>query len=213
MRPGGGESKPPSAGPSVSNKAKWVLAASVGVAGVAAEEPTLEAIGYVFLKIGAILYGSGYVLIAFLESDLVQRLGWMTQSELLDAVAIGQLTPGPVLTTATAVGYIIAGVPGALVATAAIFLPSFVFAGLLHPVVPRIRSSRVLSAGLDAVNAAAVALMAVVCLRLAAGALDTPTHWAIAGLSIAAVLSGKVPMPFLIAAGAVAGGVSGLLFG
>src|SRR3546814_2435025 len=112
------------------------------------------------LKIGAVLYGSGYVLLAFLQGDLVHRLGWVTQEQLLDAVSIGQVTPGPVFTTATFLGYLVAGLPGAFLATVGIFLPSFVFVGLLTRITDRLRSSPWTSTMLDGLNATALALMA-----------------------------------------------------
>ena len=162
-------------------------AASVGVPvltlamqGAAAAAPSLGTLGLFFLKVGSVLYGSGYVLVAYLEADVVDRYGWLTQTQLLDAIALGQLTPGPVLTTSTAVGYLIQGVPGAAVATLAIFLPAFVFTGLLHPLVPRLREHLLTASLLDAVNAASVALMAVVTVQLSLGALDTPAAWGIA---------------------------------
>jgi chromate transporter len=130
----------------------------------------------VFFKTGAVLYGSGYVLLAFLRNDLVQRLGWMTDQQLIDAVAIGQLTPGPVLTTATFIGYFLAGIPGAVLATLGIFLPSFIFVALLNPLVPRMRDSEWTAALLDGVNVAALGLMAGVTLILGRAALvDIPT--------------------------------------
>jgi chromate transporter len=130
----------------------------------------------VFLKTGAVLYGSGYVLLAFLRNDLVLRLGWLTDQQLIDAVAIGQVTPGPVLTTATFVGYLLAGVPGAMVATLGIFLPSFIFVAILNPLVPRMRDSEWTAALLDGVNVAALGLMAGVTLFLGRAALvDIPT--------------------------------------
>src|SRR5204862_6515785 len=107
----------------------------------------------VFLKIGSVLFGSGYVLLAFLRADLVQRLGWLTEQQLLDATAVGQVTPGPVFTTATFVGYLLGGVTGAGVATLGIFLPAFVFVALSGPLVPRLRRSPVAGAVLDGVNA------------------------------------------------------------
>lgn len=119
-----------------------------------------------FLKIGATLYGSGYVLLAFLHDDFVNRLGWLTDQQLLDAVAVGQFTPGPVFTTATFIGYLVGGVPGALVATVAIFAPSFLFVGVVYPFVARLRASPWTSAFLDGANAAAVGLMAAVAWQL-----------------------------------------------
>jgi chromate transporter len=129
-----------------------------------------------FLKVGAVLYGSGYVLLAFLHSDLVVRLGWMTDQQLIDAIAIGQLTPGPILTTATFIGYVLAGVPGAILATVGIFLPSFIFVAILNPLVPRMRDSEWTAALLDGVNVAALGLMAGVTLIIGRAALvDIPT--------------------------------------
>ncbi|MCG8462818.1 MAG: chromate transporter, partial [Holophagales bacterium] len=150
-------------------------ATAAGTAGAAAlAGPTLWQIGLFFAKVGAVLYGSGYVLVAFLESDLVLRYGWLGEDQLLSAIAVGQLTPGPVLTTATFIGYLLAGVEGALLATLAIFLPSFVFVLLLNPIVPRLRRNRWTAAFLDAVNASALALMAVVSARLGAPVLVDP---------------------------------------
>lgn len=130
----------------------------------------------IFLKTGAVLYGSGYVLLAFLRNDLVLRLGWLTDQQLIDAVAIGQVTPGPVLTTATFIGYVLAGVPGAFVATLGIFLPSFIFVAILNPLVPRLRDSEWTAALLDGVNVAALGLMAGVTVILGRAAfVDIPT--------------------------------------
>ncbi len=113
------------------------------------------------------LFGSGYVLVAFLEGDLVQGRGWLTQQQLLDAIAVGQFTPGPVLSTATFIGYQILGVSGAIVATLAIFFPSFIFVLLLNPLIPKLRESAWAAAFLDAINASAVALMVAVIFNLA----------------------------------------------
>jgi chromate transporter len=158
-----------------------------------------------FLKIGAVLFGSGYVLLAFLRSDFVEHLGWLTERQLLDAVAIGQVTPGPLFTTATFVGYLVLGLPGALVATLGIFLPSFVFVAATAPVISRIRDSRWAAAGLDGVNAAAVALMAGVTWQLGLDAIvDVPTA-AIAVLAGAVLIVWKPNPVWLIAAGGVAG--------
>jgi chromate transporter len=129
-----------------------------------------------FLKVGSVLFGSGYVLLAFLRADLVERWGWLTEGQLLDAVAVGQVTPGPVFTTATFIGYVLGGAPGAVLSTVGIFLPAFVFVALSGPLVPRIRRSPVAGAFLDGVNVASVALMVVVTARLARVAIvDVPT--------------------------------------
>ena len=126
-----------------------------------------------FLKVGAVLYGSGYVLFAYLDAELVES-GWMTRQELLDAIAVGQFTPGPVLSTATFIGYQLTGFWGALAATAGIFLPSFLFVLVLNPLVPRMRKSKLLSAFLDSVNVAAVAVMVAV---LFAMSWETLVDW------------------------------------
>jgi len=160
---------------------------------------------FFFLKIGAILYGSGYVLVAFLEGGLVQDYGWLTQAELLDAIAIGQFTPGPVLSTSTFIGYVVEGVPGAAVATLGIFLPSFFFVLILNPLIPRLRESVWLSAFLDSVNVAAVALMVAVTIELAIGTLVSWPAWVIAGLAAVLTLAFRVNAAWLVAGGAVLG--------
>ncbi|MGI9252892.1 MAG: chromate efflux transporter [Thermomicrobiales bacterium] len=158
-----------------------------------------------FLKIGGTLYGSGYVLIAFLRQDFVEQLGWLTPQQLIDAVAVGQFTPGPVFSTATFVGYLVGGIPGAVIATIAIFLPAFVLIGLTHRYVARIREFPLAAGFLDGVNAAAVALMAVVMAALARDALiDAPTIF-IALIAAAALIRFKVNSALLIALGAAAG--------
>ena len=164
--------------PSTSGLWKRVAAWAAPVA-AAATGVSLWKLGLFFLKVGAILYGSGYVLVAFLEGGLVEEYGWLTQAELLDAIALGQFTPGPVLTTATFIGYVVAGWQGAVVATVAIFLPSFFFVLILNPLVPRLRRARPTAAFLDAVNASAVALMLVVVLKLGLATLDGWLPWVI----------------------------------
>lgn len=137
---------------------------------------TLPALFWVFLKTGSVLFGSGYVLLAFLRTDLVERLRWLTEAQLIDAIAVGQVTPGPVFTTATFIGYVLLGPSGALVATLGIFLPAFVFVALSGPLVPRLRSSALAGAFLDGVNVASLGLMLAVTLELARAALiDVPT--------------------------------------
>jgi chromate transporter len=133
--------------------------------------PTLLKLGLFFLKVGSILFGSGYVLFAFLEGDLVNQYGWLTSQQLLDAIAVGQFTPGPILSTAAFIGYLILGIPGAIVATLGIFLPSFFFVIISHPFIAKIRQSKWTSAFLDAVNASSVALIAVVTWKLAQASL------------------------------------------
>ncbi len=132
-----------------------------------------------FLKVGSVLFGSGYVLLAFLRADLVERWGWLSEGQLLDAVAVGQVTPGPVFTTATFIGYLLGGAPGAILATVGIFLPAFVFVALSGPLVPRIRRSPLAGAFLDGVNVASIALMAVVTVRLGRARSSTfrPSPW------------------------------------
>lgn len=137
---------------------------------------TLPSLFWVFFKTGSVLFGSGYVLLAFLRADLVERLGWLTQGQLIDAIAVGQVTPGPVFTTATFIGYVLAGPTGALIATAGIFLPAFIFVALSGPLVPRLRKSPATGAFLDGVNVASLALMTVVTIQLGRAALvDVPT--------------------------------------
>jgi chromate transporter len=145
-----------------------------------------------FLKVGSVLYGSGYVLLAFLQSDLVERYRWLTETELLDAIAVAQMTPGPVFTVATFIGYLLDGLPGALAATAGIFLPAFFFVAVSGPLVARIRRSKVLSAFLDGVIAASLSLMAVVAFELATGALVNVASWLIFLASAVALLKFRV---------------------
>jgi len=129
-----------------------------------------------FLKIGAVLFGSGYVLLTFLRAEFVERLAWLTDQQLLDAVAIGQVTPGPLFTSATFIGYLLGGLPGGLVATLGIFLPSFLFVWLSNPWIPRLRSSPIAAAFLDGVNISALGLMAAVTWQLgAASFVDVPS--------------------------------------
>lgn len=151
------------------------------------------------------LYGSGYVLLAFLQGELVDRLGWITSRQLLDAVSIGQVTPGPVFTTATFVGYLTAGFWGAVLATVGIFLPSFLFVALLARMVSWMRSSPTFAAMLDGVNATAVGLMAGVSLRLAGDALIDPLAVAILAGAGALMWRTSVNSAWLIASGAAIG--------
>jgi chromate transporter len=167
--------------------------------------PSIYRIGLFFLRVGAVIYGGGYVLLAFLEQGLVQQHAWLTHRQLLDAVAIGQFTPGPVFSTATFIGYILGGWPGAAVATVGIFLPSFFFVGLLAPVLFRLRQSAWMAAFLDSVNVCAVALMAGVTFRLAADALRGWPTWAIAAATLGVLLRWKVNPAWVVLGGGVAG--------
>ncbi len=187
------------------------LAALLGVPapaiaqGVAATSASLTTLFLVFLKIGSVLYGSGYVLLAFLRSDFVHRLGWLTDQQLLDAVAIGQFTPGPVLTTATFVGYLVGGGPGAVLATLGIFLPGFVFVAASHPLLPRIRASRWTAALLDGVNVAALGLMAGVAWELGRAAIVDAVTAVLAVASAILLLRFKTSSVWLILGGGAIG--------
>ncbi|HET7892458.1 MAG TPA: chromate efflux transporter [Candidatus Sulfotelmatobacter sp.] len=184
---------------------RWSGAVAMVTTGAVITRPSIGKIGLFFLKVGAVLYGGGYVLLAFLEQGLVRQHAWLTQQQLLDAVAIGQFTPGPVLSTATFIGYILGGVPGAVVATLGIFLPSFFYVALLAPVLFRLRQSPWIAAFLDAVNVCAVALMAGVTLRLAADALRGWPAWAVAVVSLGVLLRWKVSAAWIVLGGGVAG--------
>jgi chromate transporter len=182
----------------------WSLpGAAIGAS--AAGAVTLPKVFAIFLKIGAIVFGSGYVLLAFLRSDLVERTHWLTEAQLIDAVAVGQFTPGPVFTTATFIGYLLAGVPGAAVATVGIFLPSFVLVAASGPLVARVRRSATLAALLDGVNVASVAIMAVVTARLARAAIvDVPTA-ALALASAFVLIRWRLNSAWLVLIGGVVG--------
>jgi chromate transporter len=165
----------------------------------------------VFAKAGALLFGSGYVLLAFLRSDLVERLGWLTEPQLLDAIAVGQVTPGPVFTTATFIGYVLAGRTGAVIATVGIFLPAFVFVAVSGPLVPRLRRSRTAGAVLDGVNVAALSLMAVVTAHLARAALVDPVTIVLAAVSALLLFGTRINSAWLMLGGAAAGLASALV--
>jgi len=187
-----------------------ISAAALGSAAVAAPVSLLPLFG-VFLKIGSLIFGSGYVLLAFLRADLVERLGWLTEQQLLDAVAVGQITPGPVFTAATFIGYLLSGVPGAAVATLGIFLPAFAFVAVSGPLVRRIRQSRIAGAALDGVIVASLALMAVVTFHLGRAAIVDVFTAAIAIAAGALLFSGRVTPAWLVAWGALAGYLSGVV--
>ena len=183
------------------------------LSGVLASSPySLGVLFLTFLKIGAILYGSGYVLLAFLQRDLVTRLGWLTDQQLIDAIAIGQVTPGPVFTTATFVGYFLGGFSGAVAATLGIFLPSFFFVAISNPIIPRLRRSAFAGALLDGVNVAALGLMAAVTWQLGYAAIIDPLTIVLALAALAALLRFKVNSFWLVLAGATAGLLRFLIF-
>jgi len=185
--------------------------AAAAQAGVGAATASLATLFLTFLKIGSVLYGSGYVLLAFLRNDFVVRLGWLTDQQLIDAVAVGQLTPGPVFTTATFIGYVVAGTSGAALSTLAIFLPSFVFVAIVYPLVPRLRASTLMSAFLDGVNVAAIGLMLAVTWQLARSAV---VDWPSAGVALVAavlLLRWRINSVWLIAGGAAFGAIARVL--
>jgi chromate transporter len=169
---------------------------------------SLPLLFFTFLKIGSVLYGSGYVLLAFLRADFVVRLGWLTDQQLLDAIAIGQVTPGPVFTTATFLGFILGGTSGALLATLGIFLPSFVFVAVSNPLIPRMRKSVWISSLLDGVNVASLGLMAAVSWQLGRASLIDPLTAVVALISLVLLIRFKINSTWLIAGG----GLFGLLF-
>ncbi len=172
---------------------------------------SLPKLGWFFFKTGTVLFGSGYVLVAFLETGLVSEYGWLTRQQLLDAVAVGQFTPGPILSTATFVGYLVAGIPGALIATIGIFLPSFVFVALLNPLIPRLRQAPWTSAFLDAVNLCAVALLGVVVAKLLPSSLPNGPAWFIAVVAGIVFWRWKLSSFWLVLGGASFGWLFGAL--
>lgn len=169
---------------------------------------------WIFFKIGSVLFGTGYVLVAYMDGELVEKAGWITRSQLLDAIAIGQFTPGPILSAATFVGYLLEGWKGAAVATAGIFLPSFVFIMILYPIIPRLRKSPFTAAFLDAVNMGAVAVMLAVSLTMARDVVVEPAAAVIMALALLAVFGQKrFGAVWVILGGAVLGLLAALITG
>jgi len=164
-----------------------------------------------FIKIGAVLYGSGYVLLAFLRADFVERLGWITEAQLLDAIAIGQLTPGPLFTSATFIGYLLGGPWAGVVATFGIFLPAFVFVAVSNPLIPRLRASPWTAGFLDSIIAASLGLMAAVTLQLGYAALRTPLAIGLAGAAALLLFRFRVNAMALVGGAAVIGLLVGIL--
>jgi chromate transporter len=176
-----------------------------GWKGSAAATGGLAKLFLIFLKVGAVVFGSGYVLLAFLRADLVEHAHWLTEPQLIDAVAVGQFTPGPVFTTATFIGYVVAGLPGAVVATIGIFLPSFALVAVSGPLLARLRRSEAAGRFLDGVNVASLGLMAVVALHLARTAIvDVPTACLVVAAAVA-LFRWRVNSAWLVLGGAVVG--------
>jgi chromate transporter len=176
-----------------------------GITSDRADGASIAALGLFFLKIGSILYGSGYVLVAFLQEGLVHSRHWITQTQLLDAVAVGQFTPGPVLSTATFIGYVISGFPGALVSTVGIFLPSFILVLIISPFIPKLRGSPVMKGFLDGVNAASLGLMLAVCVTLGGSTLHNVNAWIIFAIAALALLRWSVNPAWVVGGAAIAG--------
>jgi len=184
------------------------LAVAVAVVATGAAFPAeLLRLFLSFLKIGSVVFGSGYVLLAFLQSEFVERLHWLTDKQLIDAVAVGQFTPGPLFTTATFIGYVVAGWAGAVVATVGIFLPGFVLVAVSGPLIPRLRNSPVVAAALDGVVAGSLALMAVVAWQLGKASIVDRTTLAVFAVSLIALLRFRLNAAWLVAAAAVVGWV------
>jgi len=185
-----------------------VVTAVMAVAAAGAAFPVgLVGLFLSFLKIGSVVFGSGYVLLAFLQTEFVERLHWLTEKQLIDAVAVGQFTPGPVFTTATFIGYVVAGWMGAAVATVGVFLPGFVLVTVSGPLIPRLRKSAVAAAALDGVVAGSLALMAVVAVQLGKASIVDRTTLVVFGVSLIALLRFRVNSAWLVAAAAVVGWV------
>jgi chromate transporter len=192
----------------LSRSAPFIFMAQAAAAGLStAASVGLWPLFLFFLKVGSILYGSGYVLLAFLRADLVERWHWLSDAQLLDAVAVGQVTPGPVFTTATFIGYLLGGFDGAIVATVGIFLPAFFFVALSGPLVTHIRGSATAGAFLDGVNAASLALMAVVTWQLANAAVVDLTTVALLVISLILLVRYRLNSVWMV----IGGGTIGLL--
>jgi chromate transporter len=181
------------------------VARATAIAGVAVAPFSLGTMFLLFVKIGAVLFGSGYVLIAFLQADFVDRLHWLTRGQLLDAVAVGQFTPGPVFCTATFIGYLLGSTTGALVATIGIFLPAFVFVAISGPLLPRLRRSPIAGAFLDGVNAASLALMIAVTWDLGREAIIDLTTVTLAILGAIGLIRFRLNSAWLVLAGCLIG--------
>ncbi len=189
------------------------LSAPAGVAALAVSGATVGGVFASFLKIGCVVFGSGYVLLAFMRAEFVQRHGWLTEAQLLDAIAIGQVTPGPVFSTATFVGYLLAGHAGAATATVGMFLPAFVFAAVSGVIVARVRRSARAAAALDGVNAASLALLAMAVTLLSRGVVSTSYGAAVAVIAFGVLMSTRLGAAWLLLVGAAVGLVRGSSWG
>lgn len=183
-------------------------------------EPTAQSVPFslgrlfwVFLKAGAMMLGSGYVLLAFIHDDLVVRLGWLTEAEMIDAIAVGQVTPGPLSSTATFVGYVMGGLPAAVLASLAMFIPSFIFIGIVARLVEKIRANKHYEGVIEGVNFTALGLMAGVTWEISTTAIVDPITGGIAALSLLLLLVARLSSPWLILGGAVIGLAKMLLAG
>ena len=184
----------------------------LGLPALLAQPFSFSTLFWTFFKIGSVLYGSGYVLLAFLHTNFVVRLGWLNDQQLLDAIAVGQVTPGPLFTSATFIGYLLGGLLGALIATLGIFAPAYLFVIISNPFIPKLRNSPWTASLLDGVNAASLGLMAAVTLTLTSGSL---TDWFTVLLALAALLTlirFKINSTWLVLAGAVLGVLVNLIF-
>ncbi len=189
----------------------WLPLSAMGLPPLLLAPFSLPVLFLTFLKIGAVLYGGGYVLLAFLRADFVVRLGWLTDQQLIDAIAIGQVTPGPLFTTATFIGFILGGVPGALLATLGIFLPSFFFVAVSNPLVPKLRNSPWTGGLLDGVNVSALGLMGAVSVQLGRASLTDAVTIAVFLASLFVLVRFKLNATWIVLGGAVVGFLSSLI--
>jgi chromate transporter len=183
----------------------YTLRALAATEGEGSALASLHRLFWGFVKIGSVLYGSGYVLLAFIRAEFVERLHWLTEAQLLDAISVGQFTPGPVFTTATFIGYVMAGPAGALLATVGIFLPAFLFVALSAPLIPRLRQSKAAGGFLDGVNVASLALMVLVTWQLGHATLVDWKTFLISAVACVLLIRYKVNSAWLILAGGALG--------
>lgn len=195
-------------------RAGWLAGGTLSAAGAVGSSGTVGfgPLFMSFLKIGSVIFGSGYVLIAFLRNEFVDRLHWITHTQLLDAIAVGQLTPGPLFTAATFIGFLLHGSSGAAVATVAIFLPAFILVALTSPIVAKLRSSPAMSGALDGVNVASMAMMLLVTSQLASSSLRSPLAWVVGTIAAIAIIGVRVNASWVLLA-AIVGGLARVALG